>query len=148
MTRVCAALVVLLALAIVSCDGGSASDVSSQETKGALIPENPTGNTILYVSNQSHAVSPVDIRILLDGRPIIASHFTVGDQHNYVKYHFDLPEGKHLLKAVSDAGEASIEKEIEIAAKRWGFVGYWYVPDDGEGKRFTVLFQDEPIYFR
>ncbi len=50
--------------------------------------------------------------------------------------------------AVSDAGEASIEQEIKIDAKHWGFVGYWYRLGEDKGKRLTMRFQDEPIYFR
>jgi hypothetical protein len=80
-------------LTIVGCSSPPDA-VSSEEARGALIPESSTGNTILYVSNQSYAHSPVNIRVLLDGKPIIDSEFEVGNQHDYVKYQFAALHGQ------------------------------------------------------
>ncbi len=125
-----------------------ASFVLPARDRGALVPEDSDGNTVLYVGNQSYTRSPVDITVFLDDRPILSSEFSVGDQHDYVEYEFRFPEGRPVLKPVSDTGGAEIEREIDIASKHRGFVGYRYDPSGEEGPGSTLPIQRETISFR
>lgn len=114
-------------------------------------PQDPNGNFILYVSNQTFEISPVDIKILIDGRWAIQENFEVGNQHNWKQFQFQLSKGKHLIKAESVKGEAVLEKEFEITDKHWAVLDYWVdikaarypVP-----KYFTFNFTDKPVMFR
>ena len=54
-------------------------------------------NFILYVSNQSFAIDPVDIIILIDGEPAVDQELYVDGQHNWQKFQFLLLEGKHQI---------------------------------------------------
>jgi len=116
--------------------------------KGALIDESESGNVILYVSNQSYTLSPVDISVSIDDQPLLSAEFRVVDQHNYVRYQFDWTPGVYVLRATSEKGSVFLEQTVEIADQAWGFVGFWYDPPRQQEKVFTVFFQDEPIGFR
>lgn len=113
----------------------------------SLLPQDKNGNFILYVSNQSFAISPVDIAIYINGNKAISSEFEVRNQHNWVKHIFSLQTGKHKLKIVSQKGEAILEKEIEVKGKHWVAIDYWYYPKKDGKKHFSFLIQDKPIYF-
>lgn len=119
-----------------------------------IVPQNKDGNLTLYVSNQSFAITPVDITIFIDGRKAVTGNFDVkGEliaQHNWIKYVFSLPPGKHKLKAVSKKGEAVLEKEFNIKGKHWAVVDYWYYPKshyDPTPRKFSFRIQDKPMQF-
>jgi hypothetical protein len=117
-----------------------------------LIPRDATGNFTLHVSNQSFAISPVDITIYFDGKKALEDDFDVGNQHNWVSYTFRLSKGTHELVAVSEKGGARINERFEIEDEHWAVVDYWYYPKvtGGAGptpKQFSFGIQDKPIYF-
>jgi hypothetical protein len=114
------------------------------------------GNFILYVSNQSFAVNPVDIKIYIDGKIAIDEKFDLTGkrvaQHNWKQFRFKLKPGRHYLKAASDKGKAALEKEFEIKNKHWAVVDYWNYPKvtGGAGPTpasFSFRIQDTPIGF-
>ncbi len=55
----------------------------------------PGGNFVLYVSNQSFYIDPVDIQIWIDGECVVREYFEVGNQHNYRPFVLRLSEGTH-----------------------------------------------------
>lgn len=113
--------------------------------KARRISQNPKGNFVLTVSNQSFAISPVDITILINGKIAISSDFEVGDQHHYVRHVYEIAPGKHKLIAFSRKGEAIIETEFEISEKRhWGELDFWYYPKQAEKKYFEFQSGDTP----
>jgi hypothetical protein len=112
-----------------------------------LLAQDKNGNFVLYVSNQSFAISPVDIAIYINGDKAISSEFEVKGQHHWVRHIFSLQPGKHKLKIVSKKGEATLEKEIEVKGKHWAAIDYWYYPKKDGKKHFTFGIQDKPIYF-
>jgi hypothetical protein len=139
-----------LALLGVGCFTGT-PDPKPDET----LPQNENGNLTLYVSNQSLALTPVDITIHIDGRKAIAGDFDVtGErfpQHNWIKHVFALSPGKHTLTVVSEKGEAALERGFEIEDKHWAVVDYWYYPESHHNptpKHFTFTIQDSPIGFQ
>ena len=109
------------------------------------LPEAPEGNFTLYVSNQSFDIPAVDIRIRLDGLEAVEDTFAVEDQHNWVEFVFDLPEGTHVIEAISERGDAELVRKFKVTAEHWAVVDYWYYP--GEKKRFSFSISDTPIGF-
>lgn len=114
------------------------------------IDQNPGGNFVLYVSNQSFAIPRVDILILIDGRIAVKDTFDVGTQHNWIKHTFSLNPGKHTIRAVSIKGSAEMEREFEVKKKHWAVVNYWYYPPDHYDptpKCFSFHIDDKPMRF-
>jgi hypothetical protein len=109
------------------------------------------GNFTLHVSNQSFAIDPVDIKIYIDNKLAVNQEFTVETQHNWLSFKFKLEPGKHYIKAVSQTGEAVMEKEFEVKDKHWVVIDYWYYPKEQyreeTKKHFSWMMQDEPIGF-
>ena len=81
------------------------------------------------VSNQSFAVSPVDIKTLIDDKIIVDEDFLVGDQHNVEIFWVQLSEGNHKISISSKKGQSTLEKDFNVTSKqRWIDVSYWYYP--------------------
>ena len=138
----------LLTALLLACSPGN----TPKPPVGALLPQDPNGNFVLYVSNQSFAISPVDITISIDGTKAIQDDFDVKNQHHYVQYQFHLAPGKHILKADSSKGGAALAQEFEVKDKHWAAIEYWYYPavTGGAGptpKSFVFVVKDTPIGF-
>ncbi|MCL4691996.1 MAG: hypothetical protein KJ060_05720 [Candidatus Hydrogenedentes bacterium] len=113
---------------------------------------NPSGNFTLYVSNQSFAISPVDIKVQIDGEVVVHQNFDVGTQHNWKKFGIALPPGVHSLTATSTKGDATLEQEFTVTGEHWAVVDYWYYPEvtGGAGptpRTLSFSIQDSPIGF-
>jgi serpin B len=121
----------------------------SQITK-AQLPQDKNGNFTLYVSNQSFAVDPVDIKVYIDGKVATDQNFDVGTgkrrQHNWQTFQFQLADGAHRLRVESKKGQASLEEQFEVKGKRWAILNYWSSPDTP--KKFSFTVSDNPIYFQ
>lgn len=114
------------------------------------LPLNKNGNFVLYVSNQSFALDPVDIKIYIDGKVAESQDFRVENQHNWQKFQFSLSRGIHKIHVESVKGEAKLEKKFEIKGKHWAVVDFWYYPkldNNQTQKQFSFEIQDEPIMF-
>jgi hypothetical protein len=94
------------------------------------LPQDENGNFILFVSSQSFAIDPVDIKIHIDGKSAVNQDFYVGEQHNWQEFRFSLPKGNHSIHAESVKGEAELEEEFEIKDKHWAAVDYRYYPEN------------------
>jgi len=99
-------LVMVVLLYVGGCEGET-RDVNSVED---ILEQEEKGNFTLYVSNQSFAISPVDITIHIDGKKAVDSKFDVGNQHIWIGYSFSLSKGEHKLVAVSKKGDARFEE--------------------------------------
>ncbi|MHC4656483.1 MAG: hypothetical protein ACYS91_15930 [Planctomycetota bacterium] len=140
-------LLLVTILAYVAGCGGQPNDVNSAEEFAA---QDEKGTFILYVSNQSFAISPVDITIHIDGKKVVDRDFDVGNQHIWISHAFSLSKGKHKLVAVSKKGGARFEGHFEITDKHWAVLDYWYYPGGAEQtpKEFNFTINDKPIYFQ
>lgn len=127
---------------VLICRGETHNLISHEE----FLQQSQTGNFILYVSNQSFAITPVDITIMIDGKNAVAADFVVGNQHKWIKYTFHLDPGEHKLIATSNKGSAKIEKMFEINDKHWAVVSFWFSKKDIYG-HFSFSIQDSPIGF-
>jgi len=103
--------------------------LSQETTKEILNQKASDKNITLYVSNQSFAISPVDIVIKIDNEKIVDSIFHVDDQHNWYKYTVDLKPGIHKIEAFSTKGIASLTKSFNVTDRHWIGVDFWYYPE-------------------
>jgi hypothetical protein len=83
----------------------------------------------LYVSNQSFAIDPVDIRVEIDGKLVVSDDFKVGSQHTFIPFELVLTEGSHRIHIVSKKGEAQATTEFTVGEHNVGVVTYWYYPE-------------------
>ena len=108
----------------------------------------PDGNFTLYVSNQSFAISPVDIRIQIDGELIVDDEFDVKRQHSFVPFKLSLDKGKHHIKVWSVQGSAQIEEDFELTDQDIAVVTYWYhdtSPDNSTERQFRLETKKGPL---
>jgi hypothetical protein len=135
------------ALALVFAGCGTSS---TAPPKSVVI--DPNGNFHLYISNQSFAISPVDIRVFIDGELVTKGLFDVGSQHTVRTFVLELQPGQHKIVAKSSKGRAKLEQTFEVGDKLWASLAYWYYPKPEGGVRpsprhFSFDVKDEPIYF-
>jgi hypothetical protein len=118
------------------------------------ISEDGNGNFILYVSNQSFAINPIDIKIYIDDMVAVNEDFDVGIQHTWKPFQFNLPTGTHSIKIESIIGDSILEENFDIIDdKHWALVQYWYYPEklDDENlmpKHFSFDIKNEPYFFK
>ncbi len=93
----------------------------------------PNGNFTLHVSNQSFAITPVDITIYIDDRKVVDGEFHVAGQHNWVSHVLFVEQGVHALRAGSKKGGAKMATHFTIRGKQWACVNYWYYPETSGG---------------
>lgn len=111
-----------------------------------------SGALILYVSNQSFAINPVEIKVFIDGRKVIDDKFKIRYQRNWRKYQFELARGTHRLRIESANGDATWEEPFDITRRQWGVINYWCQPKDAESaatavRKINFELKSEPFYF-
>lgn len=127
----------------------SVDGVQAAPEDGKLL--DPQGNFTLHVSNQSFAITPVDIKVEIDGQVIVSSKFKVGNQHNWKTFKLALDPGLHHLYVSSIKGQVELSKNIQVTEEHWAVIDYWYYPDthyNPTPKKFSFSIQDEPIHFQ
>jgi len=133
---------VLLLLVLIAC--------GSPQPPRAVRPVVAEGDFTLYVSNQSFAIDPVDIDVLLDGALAITGDFEVGSQHSWHEFRFQLGLGEHDLRAHSQRGQAELSRKVPISGRHWAVINYWYYPPthyDPTPRQFSFLLSDQPLSF-
>ncbi len=113
----------------------------------------PNGAFTLYVSNQSFAITPVDITVAIDGEVVVREYFEVGNQHSWKKFTLTIPNGRHTVNVASRKGGATLTKEIEVTGRHWAVTDFWYYPNEQGGagptpRSFSFTIQDTPILFQ
>jgi hypothetical protein len=107
----------------------------------------------LLVSNQSAAISEVDIQVSIDGRRVVDDSFAAGAGHDAKRYELPLTSGKHEIHASTRKGTAQYDGAIDLQKEHWGALFYWYQPGepgrpDAQAKSFTFDLQDTPMTLR
>ncbi len=146
-------------------DPGTGAPVASKKTDPGAETNRPAAATsisppvasgsaalILYVSNQSFAINPVEIKVFIDGRKVIDDKFKIKYQRNWRKYQFELAKGTHRLRIEATNGDATWGESLDITRKQWGVINYWCQPKDAESlattvKKITFELKSEPFYF-
>ncbi len=107
-------------------------------------------NLVVYVSNQSIGLNPVDISVKIDDKTAIADTFDVKGrrviQHNQIKYKFRVPLGKHTILVKSNIGEAELERIISVTTPHFLNIEFHYSPEytgDQKNKKFIRMLEDK-----
>lgn len=138
----------LLALSA-ACSGGGDGGLEPRQ----LTPTATDPTFVLYVSNQSFDLDPVDIEVLLDGEPAVEGDFLVEGQHSWHTFSFELAPGAHELRAATLAGDSIAVETIEMGQEpRYGVLNFWfYEPGhdypEAYGPTFSFeLFSEPPVF--
>jgi hypothetical protein len=112
----------------------------------------PNGNFHLYVLNRSFAISPVDIKIFIDGDLVVKGDFDVDGQHSYQPFVLNLSPGRHKIVAESSKGHAKFERVFDVEDKSWAALAYLFdsKPEGGAQPTsglFVFVVKGKPIYF-
>ncbi len=118
MTRI---LVSVLALLILSGCNQKMDDESFSDS--------PPPNFTLFISNQSFAMSNVDIRVSIDNVIVVNDRFPVEDQHYWRGFPISLSTGTHTLEATTQTGSTNLQTEITINSNHSALLEFWYYPD-------------------
>jgi hypothetical protein len=118
-----------------------------------VAPSNVAVPFQIIVSNQSFDHDPIDIDVYVDGVHVITGDFTVGSQHSFVPFDFDVATGEHTIKVVSKGGGVEKSSSFKInATKRWAVVMFWHYakPQGGQpadSPHFSVdVYDDQPAF--
>jgi hypothetical protein len=125
---------VLLLTLIYSCD----ESVST-------IPQVENGNFILFVSNQSSYIDPVDIKVFIDGKLAVNQEFLSKGGHNWIEFQFQLKNGIHKLFSSSTKGNLRKDTLFTLPATPYGDIDFWYYPKSSgsiEFKKMTIFFTE------
>ena len=102
---------------------------SQQDQSSSSKILDPQGNFVLFITNQSFAISPVDITVVVDGEKVLTFEFHCRGQHKWYPFGLDLAPGKHTIELRSKRGGAKLEKEFEVTNQKYGVVCYWFYPE-------------------
>ena len=100
---------------------------------------------LLWVSNQSFDVDPVDIQIYVDDHQVVCASFWVESQHTWIQFELELDDGEHTLRLVGLDGQIELVDTFGVSSEHWGLASFW----TEEGRNFfTFGVEDEPILFQ
>ena len=138
LNRVIRSLVILFLLLFIGCEENDSS-----------LSEVENGNFVLYLSNQSFDIDPVDIRAYIDNKLAVNKEFFCVNQHNWVKFQFNIKNGNHKLYCVADKGNVNIDTTFNLSESPYCVVEFWYYKKTstyaGMKKELTIkLFRYKP----
>lgn len=148
--RILSSTILLSSLLVMSA--GCSSDGDDGLEPRQLLPVATDPTFVLYVSNQSFEIDPVDIEIHLDGELAVEGDFLVEGQHSWHTFDFRLAPGAHEVRAVSRAGTTEYVQTIELPeGDRYGVLDFWYYGEESSseayGPTFSFqLFSEPPVF--
>lgn len=101
-------------------------------------PDHP--NFILYISNQSGDVDPVDIRVFIDEICIEDCYYHIGDSHNWTEIELTLKWGRHKLCASTIMGNCTFQEEFNLKRNTWAVLDHYSTGFD------LSLFDTPPVF--
>lgn len=124
-----------------------AAKAPSSQPAEPLLAQDPKGNFVLFVGNQSPTVTPVDIVVTIDGKKAVDANFALGMGRNIVRHAFLLPPGEHTLIAVSKKGRNVVLKQTIKVGDAASFGILFYTGGGRTPTQFTFRIQDtEPMF--
>ena len=104
-------------------------------------------NLVLYVSNQSFNVDPVRIKVWVDSDLLVDQDFEVGNQHNWIIFGHNLPQGNHTLRAESSLeGVLPVLSEFIFSTKLFFVINFWSDPRLNLNKLTIDFYEKEPRF--
>ena len=124
----------------------SSEPVPGTKAEEAPLPQDAEGNFVLYVSNVSYEINPVDMTVLIDGRKAVRSEFKAS-KADFIprEYRFSLAPGRHKLTVISQKGRAKLEEEFEVKDRHWAIIAYHYDSASEQKPRLAFWVEDKPI---
>jgi hypothetical protein len=123
-------------------------DVIDGAADGTALAPGEAQPVVLYVSNQSFTVDPVDITVTIDGEVVVDGNFFVEGQHNWIQFDLELAPGDHTLRANSIGGGADHEELLTVDGPLWIVVDYWGGVESEDGApMFSVFTSPDPVGF-
>ena len=106
----------------------------------SVIPQVENGNFILFVSNQSTYLDPVDFRITIDGKLALNQEFLTEDGHNHIKFQFQLEDGNHIFSVSSINGNINKDTIFTLPTTPYGVVSFYYYPQSNGNEEYRVIY--------
>lgn len=101
-------------------------------------PQDPDGNFVLWVGNQSFERPTVDITVRLDGKVVASRIFQVHEAHTWIAHKFNLEPGKHTIVVRSIKGESELEQTFDASEVKVGAVVSYQYARDQQQPTFTL----------
>ena len=115
---------------------------------GPILPQADGGDFVLYVSNQSFALDPVELKVYIDGVLAVNQNFHVKNQHNWVRFQFQLRSGTHRIRAVYTVGETQKEEFFTIEKPLWCVIDFYASKGPGPAAQsFNIMFFNHQVAF-
>ncbi len=116
----------ILPIVMLTACAGNATPASAPSTDTTLSLLDPAGNFVLFVSNQSQEIDPVDLKVSIDGQVLVDKDFEAQGGHNYDRLVLRLSPGTHTVIVCSEKGGAGLERSFEVVDKHTLFIDYFY----------------------
>jgi hypothetical protein len=129
-------------------EGEGGGEGASQGPRQVMpVPAEP--DFVLFVSNQSFDLDPVDIQVFVDDELAVEGDFLVESQHSWHMFELELTPGPHTIRAVSEAGETERVDSIELPEQvRYAVINFWFYEagsPEPYGPTFSFdLFEEPP----
>ncbi len=115
---------------------------------GPMLPQADGGDFVLYVSNQSYALDPVEIKVYIDGVLAVNQNFYVRSQHNWIRFQFQLRKGAHRVRAVYDVGDTQNEEFFTVEKPLWCVIDFHASRGPGPAMPYlNIMFFDHQVTF-
>lgn len=151
------ALLLMVSIWLLLSRGKSSSTANLLPSQSGSTPtKGEEANFVLHVLNSSEERNSVDIQVFIDDILFLSDNFSSINEGiisiiPHKTYQFQLEEGRHTIKAVSQTGEATFKATFDMVDKHWAIIGYEYWSGTGREtstKEFEFVIQDKPIYFQ
>jgi len=106
----------------------------------------PNANFILYVANQSHTDSKVNISVKIDGRHIFQDKIS-NRHHTWSIYELHLLPGEHIIHAVSLKDNSTVHQSFTVSDHHWAVLIYSSPPNDSKQNELFFEVSNKPIGF-
>jgi len=113
-------------------------NMCSEDT--SVITQVENGNFILYVSNQSTFLDPVDLKITIDGKLALNQEFLTEDGHNHIKFQFRLADGNHIFSVSSIKGNINKDTIFTLPTTPYCVVSFWYYPQSNGNEEYREIY--------
>jgi len=114
--------------------------LNSCSEDNSFIPQVENGNFILFVSNQSTYIDPIDLKIKIDGKLALNQEFVTLEGHNHIKFQFQLKEGDHTFAVSSIIGNINKDTMFTLPTTPYSVVSFWYYPQSNGNPEYREIY--------
>jgi hypothetical protein len=108
-------------------------------------------NLVIYVTNQSAKINPIDIQVSLDGECCIFDTFdNTGRrvfQHNWSRYAFRYPPGSHVLTVRNERLQLELERKFTLEDQIYFVIDFVFPAPVTQTSRFFINESKSDFHF-